>query len=154
MTGVSWEEKILFDTILVPVDENVISLRAVTTATKLAEQLAGHVILLHVIEPLPPYTSQVALQLPEGELEQAISEHGRKVLEGFSARVPDGVGHEVILWRGRQSIWREILQVATERNVDLVIIGTHGREGVARAFLGSVAERVARHAEVPVMLVR
>jgi nucleotide-binding universal stress UspA family protein len=144
----------LFDTILVPVDENVISLRAVTTASKLAEQLAGRVVLLHVIEPLPPYTSQVALQLPEGELEQAISEHGRKVLEGFSARVPGEVEHEAILRHSRQSIWREILDVAAEKNVDLVIIGTHGREGVARAFLGSVAERVARHAEVPVMLVR
>lgn len=46
-----------------------------------------------------------------------------------------------------------ILEVAEERQVDLIVMGTHGRTGLARAVIGSVADRVVRHARVPVVLV-
>ena len=49
--------------------------------------------------------------------------------------------------------WEEINAVANEVNADLIIIGTHGRKGLARALLGSVAENVIRTATVPVLAI-
>jgi len=144
----------VFGTILVPVEDNAVSLRALATAVSLARALAGGLVLLHVAEPLPTYTSQVALRLPEGELERMAAEYGWKILRNFEAQVPEEVACRTLLRQGHKSVWREILAAAVEEGADLIVIGTHGREGVMRVVLGSVAERVAHHAEVPVMLVR
>lgn len=146
----------MFDTILVPVDENTLSLRAVTTAVALAEAHAAKVVLLHVALPLPAYTSApaVAMELPPESLRGAAERHGNEVLDGFRARVPEERFSAAILRHARGSVWEEIVDAAADTGVDLIVMGTHGRDGVARALMGSVAERVARHAEVPVMLVR
>jgi nucleotide-binding universal stress UspA family protein len=50
--------------------------------------------------------------------------------------------------------WREIDQAAADLKVDLIVLGTHGRKGIARALLGSVAEKVVRTAACPVLTVR
>jgi len=50
--------------------------------------------------------------------------------------------------------WEEILAAAREGNADLIVIGTHGRKGLPRALLGSVAEKVVRMSPVPVLTVR
>ena len=147
------EEPPMFDTILVPVDENTLSLRAVTTAGRLAEALSSRLLLLHVAVAPPDYATAAAVELAPAVLRSAAEEYGNKVLEGFRARVPAGVGADTVLRHARKNVWEEIVDAA-EHDVDLIVMGTHGREGVARALLGSVAERVAHHAEVPVMLVR
>ncbi len=49
--------------------------------------------------------------------------------------------------------WEQILDVARERGADLIVVGSHGRTGVPRALIGSVAEKVARLAQVPVLTV-
>lgn len=144
----------MFQTLVVPVDDAASSLRAVAAAVHLAERLAAKIVLVHVVEPLPLYTTQVEMHLPEGELERAQLETARATLETFRARVPEGVDLQAVVHRGKGRVWRDILDAAGERGADLIVMGTHGREGVARALLGSVAERVAHHAEVPVMLVR
>jgi nucleotide-binding universal stress UspA family protein len=51
------------------------------------------------------------------------------------------------------SAWREIDDVAREMRADLIVLGTHGRRGVARVILGSVAEKVVRTSPVPVLTV-
>lgn len=51
------------------------------------------------------------------------------------------------------SVPKELLELATREQADLIVLGTHGRTGLARAVLGSVAEEVLRHAEVPVLVV-
>jgi nucleotide-binding universal stress UspA family protein len=56
--------------------------------------------------------------------------------------------------RNGSSAYQEIIGAATDGNVDLIIIGTHGRSGLAHVFLGSTAERVTRHAPCPVLVVR
>ena len=50
-------------------------------------------------------------------------------------------------------LWRAILEIATERDVDLIVMGTHGRRGLSRLFLGSIAEKVVRLSPVPVLTV-
>jgi nucleotide-binding universal stress UspA family protein len=49
--------------------------------------------------------------------------------------------------------WKQILEIAKERMADIIVMGTHGRRGLSRVFLGSVAEKVVRLSPVPVMTV-
>jgi nucleotide-binding universal stress UspA family protein len=146
----------MFDTILVPVDENTLSLRAVATAVSLAEALSGKVALLHVALPLPAYTAApaAAMELPPETMRAAAESYGNTVLDGFRSRIPAEVFAAAILRHARRSVWEEIIAAAEEGGGDLIVMGTHGRDGVVRALMGSVAERVARHADVPVMLIR
>jgi nucleotide-binding universal stress UspA family protein len=60
----------------------------------------------------------------------------------FQVQVRDGVP------------WEEVVTAARESNTDLIILSTHGRTGLSHALLGSVAERVMRHAPCPVLVVR
>jgi nucleotide-binding universal stress UspA family protein len=144
----------MFAHILAPVNADAMSERAVEVAIALAEKFAGRLTLLHVTEPLPTYSTQVASYLPEGELERAASDYGRALLEGVAKHVPEAIPCRLLLRPGREGVWRDILAVRQELAADAIVMGTHGRKGVARAFVGSVAEQVARHALVPVVLVR
>lgn len=143
----------MFETILVPVDENICSMRAVASAAELARRLASRVLLLHVVTS-PGAIADVEMHVTGDEIERLTEEHGNKVLDAFQARVPSGVEVKRLLRRTPDRVWQEILAAAEETDADLIVMGTHGREGVVRAVMGSVAERVARHAEIPVMLVR
>jgi nucleotide-binding universal stress UspA family protein len=89
-------------------------------------------------------TPDVATQLAEASrtaLDNAVAKR-----QGLEVEV-DGILREGIAWE-------QINRVADEMAVDLVVIGTHGRRGLARALLGSVAEKVVRTAHVPVTLIR
>lgn len=143
----------MFKTILVPVDDTEVSVTAVKTASELAGQLGSSLLLVHCLEPLPTYTGNVAVYLPEGELDRAAAAYGQSVLDKYAESLPKG-DHKTLLHRGDKKAWREILDVAVHHHADVIVMGTHGREGLSHALLGSVAERVARHADVPVMLVR
>ena len=63
----------------------------------------------------------------------------------------DGVDREFIMHRG--GVWEELQEIVFEKQIDLVVIGTHGRRGIEKLLLGSVAERVFRHADCPVLTV-
>ena len=144
----------MFDTILVPVDDNPASDSAVKVAAELARMVGAALRLLHIIEPPPTFTADIARRLPPGEFDRSLEEHARSIIHEAETLVPEGVIFESLFRRAAKRTWREILDAADELDADLIVMGTHGREGVARAVLGSVAERVAHHAQVPVMLVR
>ncbi len=144
----------MIDKILVMIDESEVSLRGLTQAKALAEQLGASLVLLHVLEPLPTYTINVANYLPEGEMERAAVEYGQQLLTNASHQLGGAGNVETVLKVAKDRIWREVLAVTSDADIDLIVMGTHGREGIERAILGSVAEKIARHASVPVMLVR
>lgn len=144
----------MFQRILVPVDDNDMSRRALHVAGQLASATGAALTVVHVIEPPPTYTARVAQMLPPGEFERSQNEHALDIVEGLRSAVPEGVTVEYKTVRAERRVWREIVAAAADSNADLIVIGTHGRDGVARAVMGSVAEHVARHAAVPVMLVR
>lgn len=144
----------MFQRILVPVDDNDMSRRALQAAGQLANATGAALTVLHVMEPPPTYTARVAQMLPPGEFERSQDEHAQSVVEGLRDVVPSDVAVEYKTLRAERRAWREIVAAAADGNADLIVMGTHGRDGVARAVMGSVAEHVARHAPVPVMLVR
>jgi nucleotide-binding universal stress UspA family protein len=144
----------VFDTVLIAIDEDSHAQAAVRIGGRLAKDLAGSVIVFHVVPPAPTYATQAGLYLPAGELRKAATEHGKEVLQEAAAHVPEGVPVRLVVKYGEHSPWREIVQVAQREAVDLIVIGAHSQGALKRPTLGSTAEKVSRHVTVPVLLVR
>ena len=124
--------------------------RALDYALDLAEQLEASVTVVHAYE-IPVYG------FPEGfaltaDVMGRIQEIASKALEGVVQRAQrPGLRVDAMLRQG--PAWSEIGAAATETHAGLIVIGTHGRRGLAHALLGSVAEKVVRSAPCPVLTV-
>jgi nucleotide-binding universal stress UspA family protein len=136
-----------FKNILVPTDYDPAARRAADIAVELATRFRGGLTLLHVWDPaFPAYAEGIAVPLDDIEVA------ARKALDAEAARVrahfPEA---KTLLIPGLA--WRTIEETAREQGFDLIVIGTHGRRGLPRMLLGSVAEKVVRTATVPVLTV-
>lgn len=142
-----------FGRILVPTDFSAGSERAWAEARRLAARLGAELVLVHVLVETPlysegPFTMKRARGVFDAARAWAVKTLGEwtetAASAGISARwvLRTGVPHE------------EITGVAARERADLIVIGTHGRGGLDRALLGSVADRVIRLARCPVMTVR
>lgn len=142
---------ISFKHILVPVDFGEPSDHALEVAMNLAKQYGSLVTLVHVWE-LPAYAYS-GMELAPVDLLTPIQDAAREQLDKTVNMVKkSGVEVRGILKQGVP--WREILSTINDSQPDLVVIGTHGRRGVKRALLGSVAEKVVRTSSAPVLTVR
>ena len=140
----------MFETILVAVDASDASREALDVAATLAAKLGSKLILLCVIDvtkllAVAGYETPYPVDVVETMREDAETtlEECRGACEGKAA---------VSTLTGEGDAAEEILRVANEQKVDLICIGTHGRTGISRLFLGSVAESVLRRSEVPVLV--
>jgi nucleotide-binding universal stress UspA family protein len=85
--------------------------------------------------------------------EMSDEQNAQALLDGFAAFAADrGAEVDTKLLRGRPD--RAIVNYAEEAGLDLIVLGSHGRDGVARILLGSVAEKVVRRSPIPVLVVR
>ncbi len=125
---------------------------AFAKALELAKQDRARLFLLHVLTPPSPFLGD---ELPASYVELEVRAR-REVERRLAALVAQakkaGVRAEGQFTEGVPS--EEILRAARRRHADLVVIGTHGRTGLGRVFMGSVAERVLQRATVPVLTVR
>jgi nucleotide-binding universal stress UspA family protein len=128
----------MFQKILIPVDGSTCGDRAAEFGLEIARRLKARVVLTNAL------------------VEYTTIKDGHRTLGPSSDRAEAlGVKYETRLAEGRYlSIGDGILEAGQEMGCDLIVMGTHGREGLGRLLLGSVAERVSRQASVPVMLVR
>lgn len=137
--------------ILAPVDFSDASRKAVKHAAALALATGARLDLLHVIPPLdaalPMNLGGIGAVSIVSDLEPA----AKAELERMVAELPAGVSAESAVWHG--AVVGSILNRAQESAADLIVIGTTGRTGLDRLLLGSVAENVARLAEVPALVV-
>jgi nucleotide-binding universal stress UspA family protein len=137
--------------ILVPHDFSDTASRALDYALDLAERLGSSVTVVHAYE-IPVYgfpEGPIVTAEMAGQIEAAA--HG--AIEAVAKRSKrTGVEVNFVLRQG--PAWSEIQAVAKEIGADLVVIGSHGRRGLSRALLGSVAEKVVRTAPCPVLTVR
>lgn len=119
-------------------------------AARLLAPLGGKMRLLHVhaIEHIPP---QEAWGEQTFALENSIRLRLMKVAEAVKERHPD-MAVEVDVSAGEPA--KRILSEAARAGVDHIVVGTHGRTGIAHLVLGSVAEKVVREAKVPVLVVK
>ena len=138
-----------FSNILVPVDFGEPSERALEVAMSLAAQTGGEITILHVFDVPASYPgmgiSPVELLAPMWAAER---EQLEATLERAKATVPKATDE---IARGVP--WREIMAAIERHRPDLVVMGTHGRRGMSRMLLGSVAEKIVRLSPVPVLTV-
>lgn len=133
---------------LVPIDFGEGSERALSVARQLAAELGATVALVHVYQlPVYTYPGLDQAMLPGFHLE--VTRAARRALE---QRASDAGVQASELREGDPAT--EILASINRMRPFMVVMGTHGRRGLSHLFLGSVAERVARHSPVPVMTVR
>ncbi len=138
--------------ILVPVDFSSGAEQALDYAIELAKIFSSHLTLLHVIDSLALSLSPAESILPPSvwqELEASTAESMEKCYQ----RVQDaGIQGETLITHGAP--FDIIIHTAKAREVDLIVMGTHGRTGLAHALVGSVAEKVVRLSDCPVLVTR
>lgn len=142
---------IKFKNILVPIDFGDPSKHAVEVGTELAKQYGASLALLHTWE-LPTY-AYAGMDLSPIDLLGPIESAAREQLDAVLAEVKTEVPQATAMLK-QGSPWREILDAIEQIRPDLVVIGTHGRRGVERVVLGSVAEKIVRLSPAPVLIVR
>jgi nucleotide-binding universal stress UspA family protein len=136
--------------ILVATDFSETAKLALDYAIAIAKPLDAEIVLMHAWE-IPVYAFPDGAMIPGGLFDglEAASDEALKTQLKQHEKV--GVKMRGALRMG--PAWREIRAVAEQEHADLIVIGTHGRRGVARFVLGSVAERVVRTAPCPVLTV-
>ena len=139
-------------TILVPTDFGDDANAALSHALDFAKALDAEVVLEHGYElPVIGYPNDAAM-IATTDLASRIAEGAQLGLDKtLEAHRDSGVRMRGIVKEG--PTWRTILDAASEVSADLIVMGTHGRRGLSRALLGSVAEKVVRTATCPVMTV-
>lgn len=136
--------------VLVPVDFTDYSNQAVDYAGMLAAKFGARVRLLHVIEK---FTYSVTDTIQVVDHYSALRAIAQPLIEGLRKHLDEhGVAADAEIRTGTP--YAEILDEADRFKADLIVMGTHGRTGLAHALLGSVAERVVRLARCPVLTVR
>jgi len=139
-----------FTHVLAPFDFGDPSEHALEVATSLAEKFGAKITLLHStwMPPAAYAGAPYPIAWPLDDMERNAKQSLEPVLAKLKARVPSA---EAVFAMGEP--WEQILQTAQSRGADLIVMGTHGRRGVQRFFLGSVAEKVVRLSAVPVLTV-
>jgi universal stress protein A len=141
--------------ILLPTDFSDYASHALSYAASLARQFSASIICLHVIEPVMPAVGYTGLTepLPMVDLsEQLVESASRELPKIAESEECADLSVEEIIAHGDAAT--EIVRVATERGVDLIVIASHGRTGLGRILFGSTAESVVRHAKCPVLVVK
>lgn len=133
-------------TIVCPTDFSDRAAPALELATALARDYTADLVLVHVTPPpVQPVAGGVLIGMPgDGSAEAAHLDAVRVADPRVTVRRRTVVGHPAT----------EIVRLAREETADLIVMGTHGRGGLARVLVGSVAEEVMRHAPCPVLTVR
>jgi nucleotide-binding universal stress UspA family protein/CBS domain-containing protein len=137
-----------FKRILSPVDFEDNSLAALEVAAQIARQNDGTILLFHVVPMMiAPTDMPLYVDVYKGQEETA-----REKLREIAAKRLPGIKHEILTHLGEPA--GAIINMARHSAADLIVMATHGRRGLSRVVLGSVAEMVLREAPCPVLCVR
>ena len=141
----------MYKRILVPLDGSKLAEQALPHATVHAEQFGAEIVLLKILGPLPePSMAGRAVVL---RAETASAQLAQAYLEGLAVGLQEqGILTQTATAEGKPYV--EIIRLAEENEIDLIIMSTRGHSGLSRWLLGSVADRVARGATVPLLLVQ
>ncbi len=139
--------------ILCPVDFSDASRSALQVASELARRFDGEVTVFHAY-PLPGYTLPEGTVLPATGMLQELAEQTDALLARWKAEAVADGAPRVSTGKAVGEPASEIVAAAEDGSYDAIVVGTHGRTGLAHVLLGSVAERVVRRAPMPVVTVR
>ncbi len=143
----------MFKRILCATDFSDDARDAMQLAAELARQAQAVLVLVHVWQP-PLWLTTADYQLP-GHVVQDTVDLAERTLETWKTDARKLGASEVVARFLTGTPWDQIVATAREDpRIDLIVMGTHGRTGLRRALIGSVAEKVVRHAPCAVMVVR
>ncbi|MFQ5551753.1 MAG: universal stress protein, partial [Gemmatimonadales bacterium] len=148
--------QVRFDRIVSAVDGSEQSERCLAWCAKLAKATSAELTVVRVIPPAPLIQS---IYLPDAvfEMKQFIEDE-RKAAERYLSEVVVRLTDDGMTATGRVPVGYQpamgILKAAEDDSADLIAVGTHGRSGLARVALGSVADKVVRGASLPVLVTR
>lgn len=137
---------------LVPIDFSASAEQALDYAIGLARTLSARLTLLHVIQPVLMAGADMGVALSETSLRELEAEVQHSMAAALARVTAAGLTGERVVLYGVP--FQEIVETANARQVDLIVMGTHGRTGLMYVLLGSVAERVVRLAPCAVLVVR
>jgi nucleotide-binding universal stress UspA family protein len=142
----------MYKKILVPLDGSELAKTALDQAEKLAKTFDAEIILFQVVPFMPIYGS------PELVTPLIIDEKQKEAAEKDLANLTEELKKRGLkttaMVRTGQQVAVEIIDFAKESGVDLIVMCTHGRSGISRWVLGSIAHKVLTRAETPILLVR
>ena len=142
----------MYKKILVPLDGSELAKKALNHAEKLAKNFDAEIILFQVVPFMPIYGS------PELVTPLIIDEKQKETAERYLTNLAEEMkkrGHKVTTTvRTGQQVAVEIIDFSKESGADLIVMCTHGRSGITRWVLGSVALKILTRAETPILLLR
>ncbi len=141
----------MYKKILVPLDGSELAKKALDHAEKLAKTFDAEIVLFQVVPFMPIYGS------PELVTPLIVDEKQKEAAERYLTNLAEEMkkrGHKVTsMVRTGQQVAVEIIDFAKESGADLIVMCTHGRSGITRWVLGSVAHKVITRAETPILLI-
>ncbi|HET7324349.1 MAG TPA: universal stress protein [Halococcus sp.] len=142
----------MFNRILIPTDGSDTVIPAVETALDIAKTYDATLHVLFIVDPPPSISGTGEGFTGIDNLLDELEHEGHQITNAVAAQATDNeIEAETAVQRGNPH--DDIITYATENDIDLIVMGTHGRTGVKRALLGSVTEGVVRHSEIPVLSV-
>ncbi|SEA55412.1 universal stress protein [Variovorax sp. YR216] len=146
----------MYQNILVPVDGSATSMRGLEQAIGVARLTNGRIRLLHIVDELSFALATDAYAGYAGEWMSVLRENGTKLLQECLQKVEAAdISVDTVLRDNLDgSVHELVTKEAANWPADLIVLGTHGRRGAKRVFLGSSAENILRTSPVPVLLVR
>ncbi|NRF70974.1 universal stress protein [Aquincola sp. S2] len=143
----------MFRHILVPLDGSATAERGLQQAIRLATAHPSSILLLHVIDDFPTMREFASYELLAQEQEARANVPAAMLAAAVQQAAQAGVTAASRVAFAVLDLPDTIVDIASKEHCELIVLGTHGRRGLARAVIGSVAEGVARRSPVPVMLV-
>jgi nucleotide-binding universal stress UspA family protein len=142
--------------ILVPVDFSRSSERALRAALDIAKKYeADTVYVMHTVNLLPHYAADYRIDVSMIEKMEGDSiEKAKAALQTLVDKSPESKDLKLIMDVKRGHPYEEILKTQQEKKIDLIVMGSHSREGVMGYFLGSVASKVSHSVRCPILIVR
>lgn len=138
----------MYGRILVPTDGSDAAKKAADGAVELAKQFSSEIHAVHFVEP-----GKVPSDV-ESEVSAELGEYGEQIVNSIADSATDkGVQATTRVIETTSPVHEEIVEYVTEHDIDLIVMGTHGRSGLDRLIVGSVAERTLRVAPIPVLTV-
>lgn len=140
-----------FKNIVVATDFSDISDRALATGADLANQLGANLHIIHIVQIHPvnmPESGNLNVEELDALEEKSASDNMEKALKGLS----DDLSVSTSLVKGDPAT--QVNEMVKEKDADLIVMGTHGRTGLSRLIMGSVAESVLKNSTVPVLCIK
>jgi nucleotide-binding universal stress UspA family protein len=142
----------MYNKILVPLDGSALAERAIRHAEEIAKGADAEILLLQAVYVPMPVVPESAL-LTEGKILEEVARSAAEYLDRIGAELRAS-GHRVRTIIDERPPADAILHTAEQEQADLIVMSTHGRSGLSRLMMGSIAESVLRHTHRTIMFVK